>query len=328
MFKDKVISTFIVILVFLIWGCGTMAKEDDKISVPQKISIEMPKALRVNDKKSKSYLKKEDNKSSAYLELKGDVKFLEEKRVELELNLLFINEVIEQIDIGCKNIALEKICRFKESKLSFIFDENLSKAVLELTHIKSDYEIGYEVLFGEVELVKYGNNALYQYRLKMDTTFGDLLIKSSETISWSRDKNKILSYYIEESQQNKREIRIKFEEEERKRKQIVVEDNFVNKIEKSSEAFYLKMVKEFDVNETYTLNSRSLSIDSDLVENRFSSLGLLSNIKGYLLFEGVFETETFKERERFDGDGRLIGSTYCWSDMNCDLEDEGSWLSF
>ena len=317
-----------VILLFVVLGCGTMAKEEDKITVPQKVSIKMPKALESNPQQSKVYLKKEENKSSAYLGLKEDVKFLEDKRVELEMNLLFINEVIDKIDVECKEVALEKVCNVKEESLIFVIDENLSKKIRELTHEPLVYELGDELLFGAVELVKYSQNALYQYRLKMDTTFEDSVTRSSETISWSKDENKILSYFEEEGSQFKREVTIKFEEEKDKAKKIVVEDNFLNKIEKSSDVFHLEMLKKSDKDETYNVNSNSVSINADLVKNSFTSSGQLSNRDGYLNFEGVFEGETFKERETFDGNGVLIGSSFCWSDMDCDLKNEESWLSF
>ena len=331
MFKDIPKLIIASLLLFVIWGCGTMAKEEDKISVPQKVSIEMPKALESKEKRTKRYLRQEkqdENKSSAYLELKEDVQFLEDKRVDLELNLLLINEVIDTIDVRCKEVALEKVCIIEEDALMVKIDENLSKKIIELTHEPLAYEIGDELVFGEVELVKYAKNALYQYRLKMDTTFDDILLSSSETISWSKDEDKILSYYIEENKEYKRDISIKFEEEKSKEKKIRVEDNLIDKVEKSSDSFYLEILKHADIDETYTVSSRSVNIDSNLIKNSFASLGQLSNQNGYLNFEGLFEGETFKEKETFDGNGQLLSSSYCWSDMSCDLEDEESWFNF
>jgi len=331
MFKEKIAVSFMLILLFVVWGCGTMAKDDDKISVPQDVSLEMPKALSSETKKSKKRkksLSKEDNRSSAYLELKEDVGFLEEKRVELELNLLFVNEVIETIERRCKEVDLEERCSIEEDVLTFVIDENLSKKIEALTHEPSQYELGDELLFGAVELVKHSKALRYQYSLKMDTSFDDTAVASSETISWSKDEKKILSFYEEESSEFKKEIRIDFVKKENQEKQIVVEDGFIDKVEKRSDVFHFDLLKKPDVDETYQLSSKSSTVDADFRLNSFVSSGELSNKGGYLNFEGSFDGETFKERETFDENGLPIDSFYCWSDMNCDLEDEGSWLRF
>jgi hypothetical protein len=330
MFKNKIYLSFTFVLLLSIWGCGTMAKEDDSLSVPQKVSIAMPKALEVESSKNEKSLKlnKEDTKkSAAYLELKDDIEFLEEQRVELEVNLLFINEVISTIDNQCKGLAIEEPCIMEEESLSFLFDEELSRKLRLLTQKESEYELGDTLSFGEVEFIEHGSSNIYRYTLNMDTTFDDENSTSSIGISWSKDEKIILAEYEEESDEEESSLQVEFLEEDDSRR-MIVEDGLFSKEDDSFDIFYFDMLAKSDVNETYELNSSSIDVDSDGEEENVTSVGQLSNLGGYLNFIGELDAETFKENDTFDGDGNILTSSYCYSGMDCDLEDEESWFDF
>ncbi len=333
MFVYKMQLSLLFIVLLSIWGCGTMAKEDESLSVPQKVSIDMPKALEAKSSTRKklkkfSYFKEDENKSSAYLELKEDVKFLEEQRISLEVNLLFINEVIDKVDSRCKNMPQEERCIIEEDSLTFVFDENLSNRLKKLTSEDLGYELGDVLSFGEIEFVEHTTQNKYSYSLKIDTAFEDEKGISFERISWSKDEKLIFSEYIEESVEEKSSIVIDFSKKEDNSKQIVTDNSFFNKVDSSSDVFHFEMLKKSDEVETYELNSTSLATDSDAKKNSFSSVGKLSNLGGYLNFTGEFDSELFKENDSFDGNGNIITSSYCYSGMDCDLEDEDSWFDF
>jgi len=333
MFKNKVYSSSIFVFILLIWGCGTMAKNDDTLSVPQKVSIDMPKALKVESSANENDLKfqKEENsrvKSEGYLELKEDVKFLEEERVNLEINLLFINEVIADIDKKCKNVAVEVACTVPDDTLSIIFDENLSSKVKALTSDDFGYVLGDVLTFGDIEFVEHLDTNKYGYSLKIDTTFSDENSTSFTSISWSKEQNLIHAEYNEESVEINSSLKIDFMKKEDGSRAIVVDDGFFNKIDHSSDSFHLNMVKKADEVETYEVNSTSVATDSDATQNRFSSVGKLSNLEGYLNFTGEFDGEIFKEHDTFDGSGNQLSSSYCYSGMDCDLANEESWFTF
>jgi len=317
MFKDVLKLWILFILLFVIWSCGTMSKSEDKLSVPQKVSIKMPKALKTVKKR----VKKE--KSLAYTELKEDVVYLERLRTDIEVNLLFINQVIEEIDTRCKEVSLNKACTIAEDELFFVFDKNISDRYVALTHEKAEYSIDDELTFGEIKFIKYGNSSKYQYHMTIDTSSDDE--KSSETIEWSRDENNILSFYVEESPLLKSEINIVYSNEASE-KHMVVDDLYLDKKENSRDDFHFDLLKKSDLNETYNIASSSKSINAQQEKSSFDSKGELSNIGGFLDFNGSFSGEKFKEYETFDGDGNLLTIKYCYEDLDCDMDDRDSWF--
>jgi len=328
MFKEKINLGLVLTLFIAIWGCGTMAKDDDVLYVPQKVSIEMPKALKAESSQNQKQLKlqKEDSKKSlGYLELKEDVTFLEKQRINIEINLLFINEVTIEIEQYCKGILIEETCIIDEDTLTFLFDKKLLKKIRLLSSEDFSYLLGYTFTFGKIEFIEHNNSNTYGYSLKMDTSFTDESTTSFQRISWSKDEKLIFSKYTEENAEVKKSIKINFSINNDNSRKIVVDDGFFNKIDGSSDTFHLDMLKKSDKLESYELNSTSLAIDSDAQENTFASIGRLSNLGGYLNFTGTFENETFKENDTFDAEGKLLSSSYCYSGMTCDLEDDSTW---
>ena len=330
MFKNKININLMGIVLLTIWGCGTMEKEDETLSVPQKVSIKMPKALETKSATEKKYQKsrrKENLKSAGYLELKEDVAFLEEQRVSLEINLLFINEVISKIDRECKEVSTEEKCSILEDKLSFVFDENLSDRLKGLTSKDLGYAVGDTLYFGKVDFIKHLPSNVYRYTLKMDIDFYNETNSSAyENISWSKDERLIVSEYVEESASLKNSIKIDFSRKIDESREIVVDDSLFDKSDNSSDTFHFAMLKRADAEETYELNSSSMAIDSDARKAYFASKGKLSNLGGYLNFNGKLDGELFKEKDVFDENGDIVRSSYCYSGMSCDLEDENSWL--
>jgi len=320
MFKAILKLIISLLLLFVIWSCGTMSKEEESLSVPKRVSMEMPKVLL----KSKKINRKE--KSFAFNELKNDIAYVEELRIDIESNLLFINEVISQIDNRCKAVAINSICRIPEDTLFFTFDKNLSQRYINLTGEKSIYTIGDELMYGKVEFIRYPKSDAYQYHLKMDTSFSSEDEVSNETIKWSEDKCKIIASFKEESSTLESEILIDYLQKENGVKRILVDDLYLDKRDGSSDDFYLDLVKLTDSNETYLVNSSSIAINELSEEYTVDTEGALSNSGGYLDFEGIFYEEAFKEYEIFDKNGFQLESFYCYENLECDMEDEESWI--
>ncbi len=323
MFKNKINLSLVSIVFLGMLGCGTMAKEDETLSVPQKVSIDMPKALtKINAEENNT-----QDRSSSYLELKDDIEFLETKRVDLEIGLLFISQVIGEIEEQCKTVKIEETCTIEEEILTFIYDENISKRVRDLQG-KDEYEVGDSLVFGEVIFTEHNLTNTYQYELKMDSTFGDKDSVSNETIFWSKDENDILSLYYEESETLKINIEIDYSRDELSRdRMIFVEDNYIDKVKDIEDSFALEMLKLDDENEHYFIESHTLTRVEGVLDNNYSSVGELLSTEGYLDFEGIFEQELFEERNTFDGNGTIVEEIYCYEDMDCDLENEESWFT-
>jgi len=314
-------------LILAMWGCGMLAKpkEDNQkaITVPQKISMEMPKELQSKQKpKKRKYLKKESNNTSiGYISLKEDIAQVEYNIDDVELSLLFINQVIGDIEGRCSDTQLEHICKIGEDELSFVIDKNLSKEINS-----SDYLVGDTISFGEVEFIRYPKREKYQYSIKFDNMFVDVL--STETIKWSEDKKQISSLYIENSQEDNLSLKIDYYTKSNGDQEIHINDNYLDKETNSSDIFSLNMLKKADRDRYYEITSNSKMveyIDNSREDSYYSTEGILSSNGGYLLFYGEFYNERFGERETFDGEGKHISTYYCDDYVDCDIDDENSW---
>jgi Fe-S cluster assembly iron-binding protein IscA len=315
--KDIFKLITISLLLFIIWGCGTMAKEKEPVSVPQKVSIEMPKALKTETNKEKSL---------AYKELKEDVAYLESLRIDAEINLLFINEVISEIDKQCRDVTIDNICRIPEYELTFVFNKNISESYTLLSQEKAPYDIDDELAFGEIEFIKHANSSDYQYSLTMDTTFESKDTNSSTTVKWSKDKKHILGLYKEESVVFQSNITIDYLEEENAQQLMIADDSYFDKIDMLRDKFHFELLKLRDVNETNLISSSSESINHLGEEEYFDSEGEFSSMGGFLYFDGLFKGKKFQEYERFDKDGNQLESLYCSENLDCDMDDEDSWF--
>ncbi len=327
MFKNILSLILFNLLLFVIWSCGTMAKKDDKISVPQKISVELPKVIQPQKESSSSQkLIKRSKKSFAYEELKDDVNYLNGLRIDIEVNLLFLDAVIDDIDKKCKETALNSICKIPEDTLEILFDEELSLEYKKITNESDTYTIGETLTFGDIEFIKRSSTEKYAYNVKMDTSFASNGT-SSQTIEWSKNHHQVLSTYREETDSLSSEIKIDYSKRESGEEQMVVDDGYKSRENSSSDKFHFDLVKEVDRNETYRLSSSSESVDTDLIKTSFTSIGVLSNQGGFLRFKGVVELENFAEYEEFDSGGTIISSSYCYEDFDeCSVDDESSWV--
>jgi hypothetical protein len=160
----------------------------------------------------------------------------------------------------------------------------------------------------------------------MDTSFYSEDEVSSETITWSEDKRKIIASFKQESSTLETEIVIDYLEKENGEKSILVDDLYLDKRNNSSDDFYLDLVKLTDITETYFVNSSSITINELSEEYTVNAEGELSNSGGYLDFNGTYYGEAFKEYESFDNEGNQIESLYCYENLECDMEDEESWF--
>jgi len=237
------------------------------------------------------------------------------------LSLLFINQVIRDIEGRCSDTQLEHICKIGEDELSFVIDKNLSKEINS-----SNYIVGDTISFGEVEFIRYPKNRKYQYSIKFTNIFADII--STETIKWSEDKKQISSLYIENSQEHNLSLKIDYYTKINGDQEIHINDNYLDKITNSSDIFSLNMLKKANRDRYYKLTSNSKMIDyidNSREYNYYSTEGILSSSGGYLLFYGEFYNDRFKERETFNGEGEHISTYYCDDYVDCDIDDEDSW---
>jgi len=316
-----------LMVIWAIWGCGMMGnpKEEEKVnlSAPQKVSMEMPKELKSEKQKRTARLRKvNENKSLGYTFLKEDVAQVEENVLKLEQSLLFINQVIDEIDSKCKAFEFNSTCVIEADILSFTIDKNLSKEIND-----SNFMVGDEIVFGKVAFKKYPLTETYQYEIKLDYTFIETEL-ATETIKWSADKKRVVSLYDEETKEEALLLDLAYEIKADGTQEIEIDDVYFNKETNSSDDLKLNIVKKGDKERYYEVKSENKMLDyldGEAEQSSFSTEGILSSDGGYLLFIGEYKGLIFKEKELFDGEGEHISTRYCDSDMECDMEEEESW---
>jgi len=292
-----------------VFGCGMMSspKEDDnnkRISVPQKVSMEMPKELQEEKvENQKSSKEQEENRSIGYTFLKEDVAEVEKNIATLNQTLLFISLVKEDIDDRCRGVELNSSCVIDEEELSFVVDEKLAKEIND-----TDFQMGDEIFFGRVEFIKHSSKELYQYEIELEYEFTDTFM-AIETIKWSEDKKMILSLYDEEDEDEKIRLDVDYEIKDDGTQLVYIEDSYLDKDTNSSDILVLDILKRAGRDRYYELlsdNDMIDYVDGKIEKGYFSTEGVLSSDGGYLLFYGEIDGEEFEEKELFDGEGNHL----------------------
>ncbi|NEW61755.1 hypothetical protein GSY74_10700, partial [Sulfurovum sp. bin170] len=333
-------------LLLGIFGCGTMfdstgsSGSRDKITIPKEISVKIPEILKNSKNKRVEKIEKESveqNISQGYNRLKGNIEEIVWSQKMMEINLLFIEEVIGEIDRRCKKTALDKLCIIESGELSFAFNDNFFIELSSIVNEEIDdslYELKDKIIFlGEVKFTQYSKNENYQYNLKIDTSPLSKLLGDDETsiqiLKWSKDENRVFSYFSDESNSQKSDFGINYFKKDSGEKEMFVDSSFTSKVNIDRGKFHLKIIEKNDKDETFEITSKLESkeeYEGEIYYDNSSSIGEISNQGGFLSISGNFRGEISKEKYLFDGNGEIISSRYCEESLVCDLNDDSTWL--
>jgi len=320
------IAAEMLLLMGLIEGCGMMSKSDDEapksVRLPQKIAVDIPVVLQEDAQSQKKIIAKseeDENKSVGFLELKGDVAYLEEQENKLKLDLLFVEPLMEEIVERCQEKALEENCYIPDEALTYVVTQTFKDKITAIDPEESrDYEVGEELVFGDIDFVRYASDALYQYGLSLhDFSAYD----STTAIQWSEDQSHVYSYYEEQLEEANNTIAIDYHVAG-STERMAVEDRL--SMVDYHDQFYFNLQQYSP--EVYTLNARSKIVDQGVLTQAFASEGTLDANGGEMLFVGVYPEYRLREYERFDALGDALYDEWCTSDDEaCLVEDEGTW---
>ena len=352
-------------LSLILMGCGSNSKSNNEkktesknsISVPQNISMMMPKALRGESGADASRFEKRNKKDSSdsqdvnmnisrgYMALKGDIEQVESMKMELQINLLLADKIMPKIEEECQDIPLGTTCMIESGQLSFILDKEMMNEISNITGEEIPSEASAEIenreiKLGETSFIQYASSEDYQYVLVMDMStiengFNSKKVESTQTIKWSKDENHIWSMYDMKEKNMELSMVLRYLKKSNGQIEMEVNDKFEETFSMDLDDINTETIKgEFNfkisnLNDDYKITSSSIDYNGDTQMGSSISVGEISDNKGgYLNFKGIFDGNEYREKEQFNAKGEVIFSGYCDSLQECDLNDESTWLEY
>lgn len=336
------------IILFGILGCGTMfdkkgsSGSSERVSVPKEISIEIPKILRKDiDTKEPQQSQKEEysqNISKGYRELKNSIENVVWSQKLANINLLFAQRIIKDVDSRCRKEKLNSICIIDAGELSFVFDQ---KFILDMSRIvgesvEDDFKDIKDKLIplGQVEFTQYDKKEEYQYNLKIDSSPISAFLGEDEvsiqTLKWSEEKNRVLTILDEEDNISKEVLTISYLKKDSGEKEMSMKNLYDSSISIDQSTFYLHLTDKNDDNESFDINSNYQNLveyKGEVYIDHSISVGEISTKGGFLdIYGNYLNYNLFKEKYLFDGNGEILSSQYCEENLVCDMSDPSTWL--
>ncbi len=318
-----------LIPLLALWGCGMMADSDKdeskKISIPQKISVEIPNLLKDKTQKNEGkILKKEESNSSksiGFLELKDSIEYLEFQKTKLKLNLLFLGEVMEDIAKACQETKEKEHCSIAEDTLSFSVTQAFKEKIIQLDADEGGlYDRGETIYLGAIDFIQYTQSDTYQYALKLQNSDTN---NSTLSIQWTEDEKHVNSLYRDGGAETNTIDIDYFSLEEGE--QMEVRDGLTTPDYRDT--FYFDFA--YDGHQTYNLYAQSKVFEKGLQTEASASDGEITEEGGEMFFVGLYPEYRLREYEVFDRQGNLRYDEWCVStDEECLISDEATWWSY
>lgn len=308
-----------------------------KISIPKEINIEIPKALKDDsiktDKVSKRVQKQHKEglgESRGFLQLKEEIAQLEFMKNDLEINLLLVVQLMGDIESHCQEVPLGTTCTIEANQLSITLNQDIIDEIDEMTGENNSDILGETIPIGEVKFTQYQEEKEFQYALDMEIE-EEGQESSTQTIKWSKDENRIWTSYACDDSDYKDEMSISYIKKANGEREMRTDDTYLEKESGGKGSFHFNIVQLSDEDEHFKVTSSaedSLIFDGKREKSSFSSQGEISKKGGFLIFTGIFGDDKFKEKELFDGEGSVVSSSYCDTQSSCDLNDDSTWLEY
>ena len=343
------------VLIFVL-GCGLMGQPDDNkkgLQIPEKISVDVPKILSdgtVNQKRRKIKVPRIEGDATKYQKVQEYISEVEAVVYEIKANLFLGNHIIADIEKRCKEVAFDTICTIPKDTLSLVVTQEVLDQLKLLVPNVFEYGDtkslkGERLFFGIVEFIKHDENSSYQYSLQMDMSSvnGKLAFydtkkapKIIQLIKWSKDNNRIFS-----SITTKYESGLDFPwtlhyyNTPKQEESMHLNDRTIGNSDYPSTNRLFSLTNRYDENETsiVKLNSiESQETNQQVAIEQVSSFIKLTKDIGVQKFtqtNTLFHSQSKLNREEvFDGEGRLLATTYCDTKSDeCDLYDSSTWYS-
>ena len=341
------------ILIFIL-GCGLMSQPDENgLQIPEQISVDVPKVLsdgNSSKKMEKIKVPRIEGDATGYEKVQEYISEVEAVVYEIKANLFLGNHIISDIEKRCENVAVDKLCTIPEDTLSLVVtQEVLDKLRVLVPNIFSYGDTqslkGERLFFGVVEFIHHDENNSYHYSLQMDMSSlnGRLAFydtkkapKIIQLIKWSKDNNTIFSSITTKYESGLDfPWTLQYYNTPKQEESMHLNDRTIGNSDYPSTNRLFSLTNKYDENETsiVKLNSiESQETNSEVAIEQLSSFIKLTKDLGVQKFtqtNTVFQSYNKLNREEvFDGEGRLLATTYCDSKSNeCDLYDSSTWYS-
>lgn len=315
-------------------GGGDTPPEDETnepspktVTVPQKISIDIPVALkneRTTDvnigKLSLDGLTADENvQSYGYQQLTSTISQAEGTIESVKENMKYLTLMMPDISKECSDTTENETCTIPEGVIKLKVE-------------------GVTLSMGEILYTKQDDNQKYQQVVVLDLKptleeMGATLEKDLETVEWSTDENHIETISNYADSEGKFNMHLIFDKESSGTSTMNITNSFQFASDKGT--FILNIADKNDINNTVdvTMNGTFIGVFEDnILSDTYNMVGSVSNNGGYLTSTGTFLEDKFSEKETFDKDGKLLKSKFCHNFTNfentCSLEDESTWQTF
>jgi len=307
-------------------GSGTTEPKDEtptettKVTVPQKISIDIPNALK-NKRSADANIGKlsidglqenETVQSYGYQQLTSTISRAEDTIKSVKENMEYLSSMMPDIVKACTDTAENIKCTIPSGEIELTVE-------------------GQVLPIGEILYTKQDDSKKYQQIVVLDLkptiiSMGELGIeKDLETVKWSTDENHIETISDVKFSTDSFNMHLIYDKESSGASSMTITDQYAFDDMKGN--FTLKLNDKNDVNNTVTVETIS-TYKFQNESDSFSSKGSVDDNGGYLISRGSFLSEEFAEKETFDANGSLIKSSFCHTDDTCDMNEPNSWKNF
>jgi len=325
----KLLPLSMATALFLFTACGgsggdALLKNADtpqKVSVPQKISIDIPASLKSNRKPSGGEkISRKDGqtyellpavKSYGYEQLQSTIKEAEKTISSVKESLTYLNTIMPDILKECQDTPKNETCTIDAGTISLTVEKET-------------------LTFGEVTYTQYDSSKKYQQVVVLDLqpifeSMGEELTKELETIKWSNDENHIETLSDAEFQGSSYAMLLRYDKAEDGSSKMLITDAFADDVYKGN--FTLKMDDKNDALHTVNIETSGNSQYGEEGDT-FSSKGTVNDNGGFLISKGSFAGDSYAEKETFDTTGKLLQSSFCNTYETCQIDDPSTWIKF
>ena len=305
--KNIIIMSFS--LVFFI-ACGNDANntKDEAllVTVPEKIDIKMPDALKGNrsTQQNKSIFQKTSDstvESKGYTSIKSTI--VEAEETILKTNQLFskYKSMMPNIIESCADIKINEQCTIIEPQFTSLNINKILYTQNDSTHTLQHSITLYFPLEGE-------------------------LILNLETLKWSQDNNFITTIQHKEDPYDRGRLQLDYQKQNNGLSTMKIHEIFGAHQYEYGEHFF-NIENTNDINKTVKIKTNVFAIYDGLLDG-YSVKSSINKNGGYLTYKEVSDehNKTSIEKEYFDAIGKLLDTKFCYSDKNnCDINDESTW---
>ena len=292
----------------------------NSISVPQKISIDIPDALKKNRNApaNKEKILNDDNQennnaqSFGYQQLRDTIFQAEETINNVKKNMKYLTLMMPDIVKECSNTEKNKECTIPAGKVK-VTVKNQTFSIGKILYTQQDDKKTYQqvvVLDLKPTLIAMGQSGLK---------------KDLETVKWSTDKNHVETFSDIQDEEGAYNMKLDYDMAEDNSSKMVITETFSNIDTKGS--FKLKVNDINDGNNTVKIETIATNKFQDKSDS-FSSKGVAGDNGGHLITRGTFEDEEYAEKETFDANGTLLKSSYCHANNGCNIDEPSTWMNF